>query len=320
MKLCRIAESASFSVMLAACATVVPADVARTDGSYWMDPAAKTASQLLYVSDQATFDVYVYRFPSLKLAGKLHGFKGPQGECADASGNVWIADTQASRVVEYAHGGEKAIARLADPIGYPAGCAVDPSSGDLAVTNLYDFSGSGSLLVYKSAHGTPKVYANSNVYYYYFDAYDRGGNLYVSGATANGGYVLAVLPYGSKSIATVKIDGGKLHFPGTVAWLGATLVLGDQRCKGRMVSCFYELSVSGRSAGITGTTPLRGSCDVVQAWVDTTRIAGGDDAEYCRGGRSAVEVWPYPVGGSPGSSVRGPRIPIGAAMSVRRGP
>jgi hypothetical protein len=284
-----------------------------------MEPSAKSASQLLYVSDLGTFDVYVYHFPSLKLAGKLHGFDNPQGECADASGNVWIADTQSDRVFEYAHGGAKPIATFADPVGYPAGCAVDPLNGDLAVTNLYDFSGAGSVLVYKGAHGTPRVYANANFYYYYFGGYDRKGNLYVSGATASGGYLLAVLPHGSRSIALVKINGGTLYFPGTVAWLGSTLVLGDQRCKGHAGSCFYELRVSGGSARVTGVTPLRGSCDVVQAWVIAAHIVGGNDAAYCRKGRSTVDVWPYPAGGNPTSSVTGPRVPIGAALSVAPG-
>lgn len=307
---------------MAACANLPSADpgVRAVDDNAWTDPGAKRASQLIYVSDLGTFDVYVYRYPSLKAAGKLHGFRDPQGECADASGDVWIADTQSQRMVEYAHGGDKPIATLADPVGYPAGCAIDGAAGDLAVTNLYDFSGAGSVLVYDGARGTPKVYANPQLYYYYFGGYDRKGDLYVSGATASGGYLLAVLPHGNSSMAVVKIGGGKLYFPGTVAWLGSTLVLGDQRCKGRKTSCFYELRVSGRSARITGTTPLRGSCDVVEAWVDTAHIIGGDDAAYCRKSRSAVDVWPYPAGGDPRSSVRGPRIPVGVALSVRRGP
>lgn len=318
MKLRNVTGLALFSLTLAACTAVVPPSDTRTVADSWMEPSAKNASQLLYVSDLGTFDVYVYRFPSLELAGKLHGFNDPQGECADASGNVWIADTGSDRMIEYAHGGERPVATLADPIGYPAGCAVDDASGDLAVTNLYNFSGAGSVLVYKNAGGTPKVYADSDLYYYYFAGYDRNGNLYVSGSTTNGDYRLAVLARGSRSIELVKIGGGKLYFPGTVALLGSTLILGDQRCRGRMTSCFYELRVSGRNARITGTTPLRGSCDVVQAYVDATRIAGGDDAAYCRNGRSSIAIWPYPAGGVPSRSVHGPRVPIGAALSVRR--
>lgn|SRR5579862_1302273 len=318
MQLHRAAVTALVSIALASCTSIVPAEVARSNGVSWMEPSAKSASQLLYVSDLGTFDVYVYRFPSLKLTGKLHGLRDPQGECADASGNVWIAETGSSQMLEYAHGQDKPIATLGDPIGYPAGCAVDPSSGDLAVTNLYDFGGSGSVLIYRRARGTPKVYTSTELYYYYFGGYDRTGNLYVSGSTANRSYRLAVLPHSGRSIELVKIGGGKLYFPGTVALLGSSLILGDQRCRGRMTSCFYELRVSGRDARVTGTTPLRGSCDVVQAWIDATRIVGGDDAAYCRNGRSSVARWPYPLGGDPSSSVHGPRIPVGAVLSVVR--
>ena len=316
MKLRTAIALAFIALTFAACTTVMPPNVTRTGADSWMEPGAKNASQLLYVSDLGTFDVYVYRFPSLELAGKLHGFNEPQGECADASGDVWIADTGSEQMIEYAHGGTKPVATLADPVGYPAGCAVDDSSGNLAVTNLYDFSGAGSVLVYKRARGTPKVYGNTDLYYYYFGAYDRNGNLYLSASTASNDYRLAVLARGSRSIELVKIRGGKLFFPGTIAFLGSTLILGDQRCRGRMTSCFYELRISGRNARITGTTPLRGSCDVVQAWVDASRIAGGDDAAYCRNARSTVGIWPYPAGGDPSRSVHGPRIPVGAALSV----
>ncbi|MBV9333913.1 MAG: hypothetical protein JO146_07880 [Candidatus Eremiobacteraeota bacterium] len=305
---------------LGSCTGVVPANVARSDATSWMDPGAKSASQLLYVSDLGTFDVYVYQFPSLKLSGKLHGFDSPQGECGDASGNIWIADTKSNKVREYAHGGAKPIASLADPLGYPGGCAVDPSTGDLAVMNIADFSDAGAILIYKNARGTPQVYGNSNFFYFYFGGYDRNGNLYVSGATVRGGYLLGVLTRGGKSVSLVKVTGGTLYFPGTVAWVGTTLVLGDQRCNGRAGSCFYRLRVSGRTARIAGATPLRGSCDVVQAWVTPTRIVGGDDAAYCRNGRSSTDLWPYPAGGKPASSVPGPRVPIGAVLSVANGP
>jgi hypothetical protein len=276
---------------------------------------AKAAARLLYVSDLQTFDVYVYRFPSLKLSGKLTGFDDPQGECTDAEGNVWIANTQANAMLEYAHGGTNPIASLSDPLGFPVGCAIDPTSGNLAVANLDDYSGAGSVLVYPNAAGTPRAYGNAGIAAYYFAAYDRKGNLYVSGANSHHGYVLAMLPHGSSSISLVSIKGGTLYFPGTVAWNGSTLVLGDQECKKKANACFYELSVSGKSATITGTTPLTGSCDVAQAWVGATQIAGGDDAQSCGRGKSSVGIWPYPAGGNPDPSVTGPQAPVGATVS-----
>jgi hypothetical protein len=285
----------------------------------WVSAKAKAAARLLYVSDLSTFDVYMYAYPSLALQGKLTGFDDPQGECTDATGDVWIANTNANDILEYAHGGKSPIATLDDPLGFPVGCAVDLHSGNLAVANLDDYSGAGSVLVYDNAGGTPRAYGASGVSGYYFAGYDPNGDLYVSGMASHGGYVLSVLASGSGSLSTVSISGGTLYFPGTVAWNGSTLVLGDQKCKNAATSCLYELSVSGRAATITGTTALPGSCDVVQAWVGSSAIAGGDDAQYCGGHRkSSVARWPFPGGGNPSANVTGPRIPVGAAMSVQK--
>jgi hypothetical protein len=37
--------------------------------------------------------------------GRLTGFQRPRSECADANGDVWIADFAGYQMVEYAHGG-----------------------------------------------------------------------------------------------------------------------------------------------------------------------------------------------------------------------
>ncbi|MBV8067239.1 MAG: hypothetical protein JO113_04620 [Candidatus Eremiobacteraeota bacterium] len=280
-----------------------------------MTQVARRSHSLLYVSDLQHFEVYVYTFPSLALQYTLKGFNEPEGLCADRSGNVWIANTGNNNMLEYAHGGTSPIASLGDPTGYPVGCAVDPLTGNLAVTNFYDFSGGGSVLIYDRARGLPHIYANKTQYYYYFAGYDGAGDLYVSGTTSKHVYVLAVLPRRRRAMSLVTISGAKLYVPGTVAWNSSTLVLGDQQCQNKQTSCLYALSVAGRTARVTGTTPLRGSCDVVQAWVGATQIAAGDDAAYCAHGTSSVDIWSYPGGGSPRGHASGPGIPVGATVS-----
>jgi len=276
--------------------------------------ARSASSDLLYVSDAGTFDVDVYRYPSLASAGRLTGFARPEGVCSDSNGNVWITNTLSYYIVEYAHGGTSPIATLTDPIGYPAGCAVDSSSGDLAVTNLYDFSGSGSVIVYRDAGGTPTPYGSSSISEYYFDGYDPQGDLYVDGKTSTGTYVLALLPHGKSAMALVSVKGGTIYFPGTVAWQGSSLVLGDQRCGNAAASCLYQATVSGSTARITRKIPLSVACDVAQAWVGASSVAGGD-YEYCKLRKSGVDVWPYPKGGAPAVTKTGLEMPIGAALS-----
>lgn len=287
-------------------------------GASWMMPQARSSKSLLYISDLGNFDVRVYAYPSLKPVGKLTGFDQPQGECADTSGNVWIANTEGMQMREYAHGGTTSIAKLDDALGYPAGCAIDPRSGDLAVTNIQNFSGAAAVLVYKHARGTPAVYGNKTLYAYYFAGYDPSGNLYVSGTDSQHIFALGVLPHGARAIALVTLSGGTVYFPGTVAWSGSKLVLGDQRCKNSATSCLYSLAVTGKTARVVGRTRLGGACDVAQAWVGTSRVAGGDYASCSRQGSSA-DLWPYPAGGKPTARATGLRQPVGAVVSVGGG-
>jgi sugar lactone lactonase YvrE len=88
----------------------------------WMAPDIKGQS-LLYVTDFSGGEVFVYSYPQGKLVGQLTGLNEPNGACVDKTGDVWIADTGASKIVEYKHGGKwpikpstmREICRLAVP-------------------------------------------------------------------------------------------------------------------------------------------------------------------------------------------------------------
>ncbi|MBV8725288.1 MAG: hypothetical protein JO350_08150 [Candidatus Eremiobacteraeota bacterium] len=278
--------------------------------------AAKSA--LLYIADAGKFIVDVYTFPALKLAGKITGINRQQGECSDADGNVWITSTQGLQILEFAHGGRTPIKVLGDPAGYPAGCAVDPATNDLAVTNLTGFSGAGAVLIYRHGGGVPAVYQSAKQYYYFFAAYDSSGNLFTSGQTVKAAYSLALLTKGTHKLSSVAIKGATLYFPGTVAWLGSTIVLGDQLCGNRKLSCFYRGAVTGATVRITGVTHLKGACAIAQAVVEPAQLIGGNTAQCGRGGKSGVAVWPFPKGGHPSKSVAGLDMPVGATLSVAR--
>ncbi|MBV9232548.1 MAG: hypothetical protein JO030_00785 [Candidatus Eremiobacteraeota bacterium] len=289
---------------------------ART-GTTWLRADAAN-KKLLYIADSGKFIVDVYTFPDLTLAGRISGINRPQGECSDGDGNVWITATQGLQIVEYAHGGTKPIKVLGDPAGYPAGCAVDPTTHDLAVTNLTGFSGPGEVLIYRHGGGAPAAYADPHQYYYFLAAYDARGNLYSSGQTAKANYALSVLRSGAHKMSGLAIKGATLYFPGTVAWVGSTLVLGDQLCGNRKESCFYRGSLSGTTVRITGVTHLKGACAVAQAVVEATELIGGNVAQCGRGGKGSVDIWPYPRGGRPIKSVTGVDMPTGAALSNAR--
>jgi hypothetical protein len=281
----------------------------------WMAPEA-AQSTLLYVSDSGKWIVEVYSFPALKHLGTLTGFDAPQGECSDSRGNLWLANTKSNEMLEFAHGGKSPIKRLVDPTGPPVGCAVDPTTGNLAVTNIFDFSGAGEVLIYRKAGGTPSPYSNPKQQTYYFAGYDGKGNLYVSGQTATGAYILSVLPRGKATMSSVGVRGGALYFPGTVTWSGSSLVLGDQECTRHQQSCLYETTVSGGIATIKGVTHLTGACDVAQAQVQKNLLVGGDYQHCAHHATSSVDLWPFPKGGAATKKVTGVQVPVGTAISV----
>ena len=102
-------------------------------------PGAALSPALLYVSDWDTNDVFIYDYSTRKAAGKLTGLRDPYGQCVDRSGNVWIAEAGGFTVVAYPYASKKPLKHL-QTTGYPIGCAVNRSNGDLAVSN---FTGKG---------------------------------------------------------------------------------------------------------------------------------------------------------------------------------
>ena len=78
-----------------------------------MDGARRQSKDLLYVSNSTT--VTVYSYPQGKLEGRIRFGYLPGGECADQKGDVFITNLVTGQVLEYAHGGTKPIAILAEP-------------------------------------------------------------------------------------------------------------------------------------------------------------------------------------------------------------
>ncbi len=117
----------------------------------WMLPEAKS-EDLLYIANVYTITVYSY--PKGKLVGTFKDFYKPYGECVDKNGDVYITDSTFAKIYEYAHGGTKPIHTLKDPGYEPYGCAVDPTTGNLAVANYSDASArQGNLVIYHKAKG-----------------------------------------------------------------------------------------------------------------------------------------------------------------------
>jgi hypothetical protein len=270
----------------------------------WMAPDAKNQA-LLYISDLNTYDVYAYSYPKGKLKGRLTGFGGPEGECVDKKGHVFIANFAASNVLEFAHGGTSPVATLSDPGYYPVGCSVDPTSGNLAVANYVSTGGKpGDVVVYKGAKGDPTAYADPLVNDMTFCGYDNAGNLFVDGLTSGATFAFDELSSGGTSLKKISLNQS-IGVPGGVQWDGTYVAVGD-----RAANVIYRFTISGIKGKEEGSVSLGGASDVNQFWTDGSKVIGSDT------GAANARFWNYPAGGSPTKTIGGLGEPVGATISL----
>jgi hypothetical protein len=285
----------------------------------WMDTMASSQA-LLYVADGE--DVHVYTYPQGRLVGTLTGFIG-LGECVDPTGDVFIVSATSDSggtgiIYEYAHGGVQPIATLDDPT--PAfGCAVDPSSGDLAVAGKYS-SGSyfyGDVAVYANAQGNPSMYYSSTFLPFVLCGYDPKGNLYLSTETQ---YLnqdqLVRLAAASSNFEEISLNV-KLYDEGaapSVQWDGKYMTASSAPY--REPTYLYRLHITGDSATVVGTTTLSSKKNVMksgQIWIQDNHVLGADFFK----GKGGVDSWSYPNAGEPRSVVpnKADLVPFGLAVS-----
>jgi hypothetical protein len=275
-------------------------------GRSWMDASAKN-ERLLYVSDSGTSDVYVYAYGSRNLKGTLTGFNAPQGECVDPVGDVWITNLQGANIVEFAHGGSSPISTLSDASEFPEGCAINKTTGDLAVANLSASSGAGGVSIWKNAQGSPTAYSIPNIVTPFFIGYDNRGDLFVDGLSSSGAFQLARLANGSSKFKGIALRGASFVFPGGVQWGGTNLAVGDRT--GPNGPVIYQVRIRGDIGKVVGSTPLSGASAVGQFFIDGSTVVAPDL------GGTEVGFWNYPKGGSATHVIEGFSTPVGTAVS-----
>lgn len=263
---------------------------------------------------------YVFTYPAGKLVStfplRIHRQQGyANGLCSDSSGNVFITVYSASyvKIFEYAHGATKPIAELNDPQPTPIGCASDPTSGDLAVTNSFPTEGLESVAIYRGAQGKARVYYSTpEMGTLAFCAYDNAGDLFVDGKKrTNGGFALAELPKGSGTFAMVTVKGLDTRKPGNLQWVGNYLTVAVPT-----VHTIYTLDISGTTGTIVGTTVLHrwDTRTTVQSWIDGDRLIAPSGPTH-----NALTFWSYPQGGKPAKVLRFTNASI-AGVTVSAGP
>jgi hypothetical protein len=265
---------------------VMITDRAVRAGSWMLSEA--TSNELVYVSEGNGVGVYSI---TGKSVGMLKGFSNP-GICSDTQGNIWV--TYGGSLLEYSHGGTVPIAQAYLPSGFRAfSCAVDPTTGDLAVTDQ------GNVAIFQNIYDPPQTYTDSDFLTYFYLAYDNQGNLFVNG-THGKANLFAELPAGSGTLGSISMDE-KFGEIGGIQWDGQYLALSDSL--NRVV---YQVSVSNGHGTTQGSTHFHGwrpkSKGIVSFAIQsgTIVLAFASDTvgyfNYPQGGRATRRITVYTNG------------------------
>jgi hypothetical protein len=290
-------------------------------GESWMLPEAKT-DDLLYVTNYSYVSMYTY--PQGELVGILKGFGSSVGECVDNKQDVFITNQfhlgniPGDAIAEFVHGGTKPIAELKTKHIGPVGCAVDPITGDLAVTG----SGEPTVNIFKGARGKPTLYKDKDFVEMQFCGFDDKGNLFITGLkNFKGKPELAEFPKERGAFKEIRLDAVIAGGAG-VQWDGKHLAIGAYASDNAPV--IYRFRISGSQGMLAGTTTL-GSSEYITQQLQFFIVNGAliipnwyyvDSTE-----KKNVLFYDYPQGGSPTMTLT-KRVtePRGVAVSLSAGP
>ncbi len=234
----------------------------------WMLPNAAKEQNLLYISNAQNVGVYSYsNGGGISFVGQLGAFATPKGLCTDKAGDVWITEYNDRAIVEYAHGGSRAIHKFVHRTGFPYACAVDPTSGDLAVSYEHPFGKFekfAEVLVYPGASSSPKQYSSSTgLFLAYFLTYDNAGNLFLE-ASPCPGYCydsggppgIFELAAGGSEFEPVSISEATLSQPSALVWVNPSLLVGDNNLQSSGTPGAYKVVVRNSVGTVIGTVPF----------------------------------------------------------------
>lgn len=267
------------------------------DSRSWMGSDAKD-EDLVYVADGRL--VYAYALSSGKLEGKLFGGSDSSGLCSDRKGNVFVPNRFEWDVLEYAHGETKPIAVLRDLHGEPHACAVDPTTGNLAVAD-----DAGGISVYAGAAGTGKVFTGF-VDNFYTCTYDDNGNLFADGSYGPTRAVgVAELSRGGKHFTPITL-AMPFHYLGAIMWDGKYLAVANPAYP----AVITQFRIRGATGTKAGSIALNGVQYVGQFWIHDKKLIAPSAID------ARVTFYPYPAGGDSTKSLTDLESPSGLTVSV----
>jgi hypothetical protein len=258
---------------------------------------------LLYVAnDEDGFYVVDYATGVVEQKIILSPAAEPTGACSGASGNVFMLGNGANKyselvgqIYEYRHGGQTPVAVLSEPYMSPSACAVDPMSGNLAVTNGISETAS-NVAVYPQGQSPPTIYTDSAFSSYVGATYDNLGNLYVIGYHRHSNSLrMAELRNGGSALVNIALTHSIIGAT-CIQWDGSYLAITVFAYNKKTSARVYRISVSGSSAKIVQTVKFPDANGFYAGWVsliltDRKRILFTLHEEQ-------VGIFRYPAGGN----------------------
>jgi hypothetical protein len=237
-------------------------------------PAA--ASSLLYVSYPGVNAVDMYAYAD-GIVGKRIGsidVPTPTGLCTDKIGDVYVVSNSGDFVSEFAHASTIPRRTIKLSAGYPYTCAVDLTTGDLAVSvenpHGKNYKG-GEVHVYPGGHLPVKGYRSYVGFHETsFVAYDDKHDLFVVASDCQTYYycqygsqgsppALFELIPGARWFTNVRLGRSKLVDPGGIAWIKPTLLVTDNNYQHEHEPFGLKVFVRQRSAAVVQTILLAGT-------------------------------------------------------------
>lgn len=256
-----------------------------------------SSGALIYSANDVPGSVTTYTYPGGVQVG-VASVPGAIHECVDSAGDVFVPsvtgpqDKYTGEIYEFSQGG--VVASFPDPHWWIGSCAVNPKTGDLAVSGNASPSNKPGITLYRN--GTRKrTILYTSPYYPGFCAYDPAGNLYL-GVSYSSSVGLLRLAAGSKTFELMTTDL-KITALGTVQWADNHLIVSSQHSDPDEMY-LYELSVKGNNATTVRTTRLHTAKYhdhfLGQVWVQGNTVLAHVANGYENG---RIGLWAYPRGG-----------------------
>jgi hypothetical protein len=305
------------ALVLAGCGSqVAPTGMTGAASTRAPHKASSSSNDLLYgsVLNRPTVTMFTYPEGVLEATFDTPNDATASGECADASGNVFVtAYTGASKgsfsgyVFEYEHGATTPSASLSEGPYEPLACSVDLTTGNLAVANFYynqSQDTAGNVAVFAGGQGQPSFFTDSAIQTYNSVTYDGEGNLYVLGyAGGTQPYRFAELPAGSGNFTNITVP--TLKRPLRIQWDGQYVaVLGGRIGHGKhSAPIIYRMAMSGSSGTVVGRTKFRGLGDGAGDgfWIQGNQLVLQDGHLH---GHERLGIFDYPAGGKPTKAIK----------------